>query len=237
MVDHDQDAAVTELEDEVPSSWRAHALLSAVPIGWVGFHLWEQWAAFAGREAWVTRMSATSVGPASLLGEILGGILPVVLWLALEVRLRLRGREPVPLRFAMAEDPTLAHRLGLLTRAGSWLFALWVLYHAGWLWTLKLLAGAEPLRTWVVLRDELGTWIHAGAHAVGLTSLAVHVWATLPRLVVAYGLAQRPQGRREARLSGLIVAVGLLLLGAQLVGEHAAGRGTLWSTEAPQEEP
>ena len=31
--------------------WRAHELAGSVPVAlWIGLHLWEQWAAFAGRD-------------------------------------------------------------------------------------------------------------------------------------------------------------------------------------------
>lgn len=229
-----EESAVRARDDEdVPAAWRAHALVACVPIAWVIFHLWEQWAAFAGRDAWVARMSTTSIGGGAILGEVLGGVLPIVLWIVLE--LRLRRREPIALRFAMAEDPALAQRLGLVTRAASWLFAMWALYHAGWLWAPKLVGDVEPLRTWVVLRNELGTWPHAVAHAIGLTALAVHVWAAIPRAAIAQGLADRPESRRAARVSGLILALGIVVLGAQLAGWHAAGRGTVWSMEAGEE--
>ncbi len=210
-------------------AWRAHELLGSVPIAlWAGFHLWEQWAAFGGRDLWLERMARTSHGALALAVELALAILPALAWVALELRLRAQRSEPEALRFALAEDREAARRLGLLARVGSWVFFGWLLYHAAWLWLPKLSAN-EPLLAWVALRDRLGTWPHAIAHAIGLTAMTVHLSAAAPRLAIALGWVSSPEGRRAARLSGLIVALGLLFLYAQLAGWHAAGRGTLWS--------
>lgn len=211
-------------------TWRTRELAGAVPALWAGFHLWEQWAAFAGRETWSARMARTSHGALAVAIEVALGLLPLVAWMALDVGLRARGSEPEALRAAMAEDPEGARRLGRLVRVAGWVFALFVLAHAGWLWLPKLTLGPEPLRAWSLLRSELGRWPFAVAHAVGLTALAAHVWGCVPRASIALGWATTAEGRRAARLSGLIVALGLLLLYAQLAGWHAAGRGTIWPT-------
>ncbi len=216
-------------EARIGPGWRAHELLGIVPVAvWAAFHLYEQWAAFAGRDAWVRRMASTSHGPLAIGVELVLIVLPVVAWVGLDVALRRRGAEPASLRSAMAEEPEAARRLGLLARVCSWIFFAWLLYHAGWLWAPKLLNGSEPLLSWVALRDGMGRWPHAILHAVGLTAFAVHLWASAPRLVIALDLVDSPEGRRAARLSGLIVALGFFALYAELAGWHAAGRGTLW---------
>lgn len=218
-----------------PGAWRVHTLVAGLPVAWAAFHLWEQWAAFGGREAWAARMLATSVGPAALVAELALGVLPALVWVALT--LRLRGSQPEALRLAMAEDRALARRLGLLTAACSWVFMGWLLHHATWLVAPRLLRGADPWASWVALRGQLGTWAHAVGYALGLTGLAVHTWSALPRLAVAYGWVWTPEGRRAARLSGAILAIGLFLLYAQLAGWHAAGRGTVWSIDPPTSSP
>lgn len=206
-------------------TWRAHELAGSAPLVWAGFHLWEQWAAFAGREGWAARIARTSQGGWAIALELAVGILPALVWMALDVGLRVRGEEPAPLRNAMAEDPESARRLGLLARVGAWVFLLFLLYHAGWLWLPKLTEGFEPLRSWAALRGALGTWPHAILHAVGLTALAVHAWASVTRLGIVFQLVDAKDARRALRLSAAILAVALLLLYAQLVGWHAAGRG------------
>lgn len=217
-------------EASAARAWRAHELLGSLPIAlWAGFHLWEQWPAFAGRDAWLARMAQSSHGALALAIEIVLAVAPALAWIALDLRLQIQRSEPEALRLAMAEDPEVARRLGLLVRAGSWIFFGWLLYHAAWLWLPKLTTGGEPMRAWIAMRDGMGTWPHAIAHAVGLTAMTVHLWAAVPRLAIALGWVGSPEGRRAARLSGLILALGLVLLYAQLAGWHAAGRGTLWS--------
>lgn len=216
-------------EASAAREWRAHELIGSVPIAlFAVFHLWEQWPAFAGRDAWLARMAGTSHGALALVVEI-AVLLCALAWIALEARLRVRRSEPEALRLAMAEDPEVARRLGLLARACSWIFFGWLLLHAGWLWLPKLTRGAEPMLAWTAMRDGMGTWPLATAHALGLVAMTVHLWAAAPRLAVALGWVASPEGRRAARLSGLIVALGLAILYAQLAGWHAAGRGTLWS--------
>ncbi len=220
------------MSDELRSArlWRAHELLGTVPISlWACVHLWEQWAAFAGRDAWSARMTRTSHGLFAIAIELLFAILPALAWIALEVHLRVRETEPEALRWAMAEQEEAARRLGLLARFASWVFFAWLIYHAGWLWLRKLTSGSEPLLAWMALRDGLGTYPHAILHAIGLTAFTVHFTASIPRLAIVLGVARTRESRRAARLSGLIVALGLLLLYAQLAGWHAAGRGTIWS--------
>jgi hypothetical protein len=210
--------------------WRAHELVGGLPVAaWAAFHLYEQWAAFAGREAWLARMARTSHGALAVAIELGVAVLPALAWVGLDLALRARSPEPAALRSAMAEDPELARRLGLLARACSWVFFGWLAYHAGWLWAPKLAAGGEPLLAWVALRDGMGRWPHAILHAVGLTAFAVHLWAAAPRIAIALSWVDSPEGRRAARLSGFVVALGVVLLYAQLAGWHAAARGTLWS--------
>src|SRR5688500_16952219 len=108
--------------------WRLHEILGALPVAlWAGFHLWEQWAAFSGRDAWAQRMTASSHSAIAIASEIAIAIVPMLAWIALEVYLRMRTREPEALRRAMAEDETSAARLGLLARVASWIFFAWML--------------------------------------------------------------------------------------------------------------
>lgn len=197
-------------------------------LGWAAFHLWEQWSAFAGRERFVARMSGTSHGPLAIAVEIALGLLPIVVWLGLEARLVTLGPEPSELRGAMAEHPELARRLGSVVRVASWVLLCFLVVHAVWLWLPKLTEGSDPLRTWLRLRDELGTWPMAIVHALGLTALGLHVWAAPVRMGIVFDWLPTPESRRAARLSGAIVALMVLVLLAQLVGWHAAGAGTVW---------
>lgn len=173
-------------------------------------------------------MTGTSHGAVAIASEVALGIFPALVWIALELRLRLPDREPVELRLSMAEDEATARRLGLLARFCSCVFFAWVLAHAAWLWWPKIMQGSEPLAAWNAMRDGMGVPARAALHAIGLVAMTVHLSASLPRLAIALGWAATPESRRAARLSGLIMALGLLVLYAQLAGWHAAGHGTIW---------
>ena len=209
--------------------WRARELLGSVGLAvWAGFHLWEQWSGFGGRESFVARMLGTSQQTHHLIIEFVLGVLPAVLWVLIEARIRLGIPEPRGLAMAMAEDEETARRLGYIVRVSSWLFYGWLLYHVAWLWLPKLTDGADPLWTWIQLRGQLGGWARAGFLAVGLSAFLFHAWGALPRLMASLDLMATPETRRAARLSGLIVALGVLVLYAQLAGWHAAGAGAIW---------
>ncbi|GAB5542625.1 MAG: hypothetical protein SangKO_023850 [Sandaracinaceae bacterium] len=211
--------------------WRAQALIGAAPVlVWAGFHLWEQWASFGGRSAYAARVAATSHGAAAIATELLLAIAPALAWIGLELHLR-RGEEPPALAGAMAEEPETARRLGLLVKAGSWLFFAWLLFHVGWLWWPKLVEGSDPIRSWIQLRAGMGAWAIAIPNAIGLTAFGLHVWGAVPRALVAFGLGAEPSTRRTTRLCAGLVAVAFVVLYAQLAGWHAAGAGTLWSLE------
>ena len=59
-------------------TWRARELFGALGIGvWAAFHLYEQWAAFGGREPFVERLSSTSHGTLALVTELALGVVHV----------------------------------------------------------------------------------------------------------------------------------------------------------------
>ncbi|MFK7985388.1 MAG: hypothetical protein AB8I08_05110 [Sandaracinaceae bacterium] len=207
--------------------WRARELVGALGIGgWAAFHLYEQWAGFAGRDAYVARTLSTSVGTLATLTEVALGVLPLLAYLVLD-GLTFRAKEPPALAGALADDPDLALRLGRIGRWGSRVLALFLLYHIAWLW-LPQPGSEDPEQTWSMLHQSLGTWPHVIGHAIGITALAVHVWQSVPRLALVLGLVQRAEMLRALRVSGLIVGVGVLFLFAQLAGWHASGTGIVW---------
>lgn len=211
--------------------WIARELTGGLgPLVWGAVHLFEQWSAFGGREAFVSRTTQTGHGALATAAEILIGIAPVLAYIALDLILA-RREEPETLAQASAEDEALARRLSRLGKWGSRVFALFVLYHVAWLWLPKLVEGSDPVRTWLALRDGMGLFAHTIAHAIGLTAFAVHLWQSIPRLAAVAGLGRSPEQRRAARMSGLILAIFALLLFAQLAGWHAAGTGTIWPIE------
>lgn len=214
--------------DPVPRPWRLHAFVSTVPVGlWIFVHLWEQWAGFAGREAWLARMAGTAGTSLGTALDLLLGVLPLVLWLGLEIALRRHG-EPPELRLAYGEDEGVALRMFRLATGAGWVLLAFAAYHVVWLWVPRV-GGLELAALWARLEMHFGRWLHAIPHAVGLGALAVHVTFGPVRLLVAQGWLVDAEGRRAARLSGGIVAVLLFVLYGQLAGWHATGVGTFWS--------
>lgn len=213
--------------------WRAHELLGALPVAvWAGFHLFEQWSAFGGRDAFVARSSGTSHGPLALAVELALAISPALAWIVLDVGLRARQPEPPALVHAMAEDVETARRIGLLVRVASWLFFAWLVYHAAWLWLPKLVEGSDPVRAWERLRIGMGSWPHATLHAIGLSAFFVHLAAAVPRLFISLDWAETVENRRTARLCGGLIAALFLVLYAQLAGWHASATGTVWPLDS-----
>ena len=210
-------------------SWRARELLGTLGLGgWALFHLWEQWSAFGGRADFVARTTSTSHGALAIATELSLGILPIVLFVMVDLGTA-RTSEPSALRAALAQTPSLAARLGRIGKWGSRVLVAFLLAHIVWLWLPKLIGSSEPVETWVRLRGSMGTWPMSVLHAVGMTALAVHVWQSVPRLAIVLDLVDgRPDILRALRASGLIVALGLILLYGQLAGWHASGAGTFW---------
>src|SRR5690606_18753111 len=91
--------------------WIARELTGGLgPLVWGAVHLFEQWSAFGGREAFVSRTTQTGHGALATAAEILIGIAPVLAYIALDLILA-RREEPETLAQASAEDEALARRL------------------------------------------------------------------------------------------------------------------------------
>lgn len=204
---------------------RVHALVATVPLlVWSVFHVWEQWAAFRGRLAWLVRMRSTSAG-AMIALEVLLGVLPLVVWAVLHVRARVVG-ERLPGAARGGEGP-LADGLGLVGPLASSVAIVFLLWHVGWLWAAKL-GGAAPVELYDALQRTLGLPWALVLHAVGLAAVAWHLAAALPDGLEAAGVVSTPEGRRSTRIVTVVIGVCLFVLAAQLVGWLGTGAGTFW---------
>jgi hypothetical protein len=188
------------------------------------FHVWEQWAAFRGRLAWLVRMRATSAGPMIAL-EVLLGVLPLLVWAVLHVRARVVG-ERLPGAAREGEGP-LAEGLGLVGPVASSVALVFLLWHVGWLWIAKV-RGAAPVELYDMLQRTLGLPWALVLHAIGLAAVAWHLAAALPDGLEAAGVVSTPEGRRSTRIVTLVVGLCLFVLCAQLVGWLGTGAGTFW---------
>lgn len=204
---------------------RVHAIVATVPLlFWGAFHVWEQWAAFRGRLAWLVRMRATSNG-VGLAAEILLGVLPLVLWSALHVRARLRG-ERLP-GAARESDEPLGKGLGLVGPWASSVALAFLAFHVVWLWGAKMM-GAAPVELYDMMQRTLGLPWALVLHAVGLAAVAWHLAAALPDGLEAAGVVSTPEGRRSTRIVTLVIGLCLFVLTAQLTGWLGTGTGTFW---------
>jgi hypothetical protein len=204
---------------------RLHAIVSCVPLlVWAAFHVWEQWAAFDGRLAWLARMRATSSGLGGL-AEVVLGVLPLVLWAVLHVRARIVGqRIPGGLREG---DDGLGRALGTVATVATPAALLFLGWHVGWLWGARML-GAAPVELYDAMQRTLGLPWALVLHAFGLAAVAWHVAATLPDALEAGGAITSPEGLRSARIVTVTLGLALFVLTAQLVGWLGTGAGTFW---------
>lgn len=204
---------------------RAHALVATVPLlAWSAFHVWEQWAAFRGRLAWMSRMRATSTG-AMLAVELLLGVLPLVVWAALHVRALVR-RQRLP-GTGRDDDGPLAQGLGLVAPWASSIALAFLLWHVGWLWGAKVM-GSAPVEIYDAMQRTLGLPWALVVHAVGIGAVAWHLAAALPDGLEAAGVFSSAEGRKSARIVTAVAGVCLFVLFAQLAGWLGTGTGTFW---------
>jgi len=204
---------------------RVHALVATVPLlAWSAFHVWEQWAAFRGRLAWMVRMRATSTGMAIAV-EVALGVLPLVIWAVLHLRARLRGdRLPGASREG---DDALGLGLGAVAPFASTVALAFLLWHVGWLWAQKLL-GASTVEVYDAMQRTLGLPWALVLHAFGLGAVAWHLAAALPDGLEAAGLTSSTEARRSTRIATIVVGLCLFVLTAQLVGWLGTGTGSFW---------
>jgi succinate dehydrogenase/fumarate reductase cytochrome b subunit len=203
-----------------------HAALAAFPLTvWTCFHLWEQWAAFQSRDAWIERMRTTSRGPVPMAIELFAVVLPLAIWAGFVLADLVRKR-PLP-GSAMADDRGLLRGVGVIGPTGTVVAILFLAFHVGHLWGPKIVRGASELETWRALTVDLGKPWMLVLYAVGLTAVAIHLSAAIPAALRALGWIG-DAGRRPAVLLSSVFAVCAWLLAAQLTGWLATGHGTFW---------
>lgn len=206
--------------------WLAILSVFAV-LPWLLLHVWEQWAAFAGRAAWLERMHGTSGSVGMRIAELLGGVLPIVVLAVLGGR-SLAAGGPLPGHDLDDDDGALVRFLSRAAKPALVVTVAFLVVHVGWLWLPRALGQASLGEGYEALRVAAGTPALLVVHAVGLGAVAVHVAASLPAWLVASGIVTTRNGRRSAALAATGLSACLLLLLVQLYGWHATGAGTVW---------
>lgn len=218
-----------------PSS-RLHALIAALPLAlWTLFHLWEQWAAFAGRETWVSRMRETSGSGAAIAIELVVIVLPLAVWAGLTLRAAIR-REVLP-GTARPDDRGLARVIGRLAPIAAFVAIAFLVLHVGHLWGPKVVRGATELEAWSALTHDVGRPWMLVLYAIGLSAVALHLAAAIPAALAAVGWIVSDEARRSAVLVSTVLALCVWVLAVQLTGWLATGTGTFWSIEVIEAPP
>jgi succinate dehydrogenase / fumarate reductase cytochrome b subunit len=193
-----------------------HSFVGLFPLGlFLPFHLWANWAALSGREAWVDRGRA--LGPAfqAVLGLAFGLCLIAHLWLWP------RGAEPRP----QALVGSLAlRRLQQITGVA---FLLFLGYHIYQVLPARLNPDLFGAGAYGVLWDGLGEPVTLGVYIVGISALYFHFAHGLCRAAVTWGIVSRPSSITALRCGAGLVGFALWAFSLQLVSHFAIGQGLI----------
>ncbi len=216
------------------STQRIYVLLAALPLAvWTPFHLWEQWAAFEGSEAWLARMRSTSAGGLTIAIEVVMIVGPLVLWALMGAGRMMRGRSDS----VRSEERGFARILGRAAPMAAVTTAVFLIGHVAHFWAPKVLRGADEIETWAALTHEIGSPSMLVFYAVGLSAVAFHLASALPAALSSLGLLEKDESRRSALLVSSVFAFCLWILGVQLTGWVATGTGTWWPIEVIEAPP
>lgn len=207
---------------------RALALLSSLPLAvQLVFHLWQEWAVFAGRYAYLDRLALTTTTLATVVVGIVF-VLPIAAWTVLLARALVR-RDRIPGE-ARPGDPPIARALGGVIRVISPLAAVTVLAHVSLFWLTRIVQGQPPLFADDLGQTALGQPGWLVVHGLLVFAVTWHVAATLPDGLRAADLVGE-DGRRSAFVVTAVFGACLFVLYAQLAGWLATGLGTFWPIE------
>jgi hypothetical protein len=204
---------------------RALALLSSLPLAaQLVFHLWQEWAIFAGRYAYLDRLAQTT-GPLATIVIGLLFVLPIACWCVLLVRALMR-RDPIPGQ-ARPGDPPVARALGGVIRVVSPLAAITILAHVTLFWVSRITGGEPPLFAYDLGQTVPGQPVWLVVHGLLVFSVTWHLAATLPDGLEAADIVGE-NDRRSAFAVTAVFGACLFVLYAQLAGWLVTGLGTFW---------
>jgi succinate dehydrogenase/fumarate reductase cytochrome b subunit len=191
------------------SPWwvRLQRAIGLIPLAlFAGFHLWVQWPALQGREAWLERVRAYA--PVGWVCAVVLGLF--ALHALLGLGRSLRKRRP------------LARQTGLQGFTGL-LLAVFLGYHLSHVWPVTALAGITDA-SWVQshqqLWQRLGRPLPLTMYVLGCAALACHVAQGFANLFEPLlPAARRTLLRSVAGIAGLVL-FGLYM---QVVGRFAVG--------------
>ncbi len=193
---------------------RIHSLAAVGPLSlYLVYHLWQNWAALQGREAWLKR---------TLQIEAIAGFELLFLFcssLALHALLGWgKGESAGGLP---AGTPGLG-RLQRLTGLGVLLFLSLHLYQVWFQCRNDGLLCSGPYDD---LRTALGSPLFAGLYAAGVTVVYFHFAHGLSRAAVYWGLARSERQLRAARWLAGALGFALWALTLHVLGRFVVGQG------------
>lgn len=187
---------------------RLHALGGAVLGAYVVFHLWQQWPALLGRDAWLERAQH-----AALPGALKVLVVAIVVGHALLGAMRLR-MGPHPADASPAAGP---RRVQLFLGALVLVFLAVHVPLVRW----EPSPASTILEVYARLTEQLGRPPMLAVHLVGITAVCVHLGLGLSRAAVTFGLAKdsRVSGYVAGALAALVLYGWLQVLAWYAIGE------------------
>jgi succinate dehydrogenase / fumarate reductase cytochrome b subunit len=194
-------------------SRRVHSLVGLFPLGlFLPFHLWVNWTALSGREAWVDR--GFTIGPAiqGLIGLVFGLCLIAHLWLWP------RGEDPRP----QALLGSLALRA--IQRMTGVAFLLFLGYHIYQVIPASLNRDLFAAGAYGILWDDLGEPLTLGIYVAGISALYFHFSHGLCRAAVTWGMVSSPSSAKALHYVAGLVGFALWALTLQVISHFAIGQ-------------
>jgi succinate dehydrogenase/fumarate reductase cytochrome b subunit len=190
---------------------RLHAAGGFVLGGYVVFHLWQQWPALLGRDAWLERASHDAL-PQALKLVVFAVIVGHALLGALRLKL---GPHP-------ADDSATAGMRRLQLFFGA-LTLVFLAVHVPFVqWTPS--PASTITDVYARLTDQLGRPSQLAIYLLGITAVCAHLGLGLSRALVTFGLAK--DARTNVYLAGLLVAA-VLYGWLQVLAWYAIGEPLL----------
>jgi hypothetical protein len=190
---------------------RWHAALGGVLGVYVVFHLWQQWPALLGRDAWLDRARHAAV-PRPLKLVLLAVVLGHVLLGAIRLK---AGAHP-------ADDSPIAGMRRVQLFFGALVLAFLAVHVPLVQWTPG--PASTVTDVYARLTDQLGRPGMLAAHLVGITAVCMHFGLGLGRAAVSFGLVK--DARASVYVAGFLAAA-LFLGWLQVLGWFAIGEPLL----------
>jgi succinate dehydrogenase / fumarate reductase cytochrome b subunit len=197
----------------IPMSRQVHSLAGAVVLNlFLWFHLWKNWPALLGREAWLSRGLA--------LGGALEASVALLFVTALVTHIALWPRGTETREQALVGSPAL-RQVQRITGIGALVFLGYHLYHV---FPSRLGMGVFITGAYDVLWDSLGEPVTLAIYVIGVSFLYFHLAQGLCRAAVTWNWISRASSAKALRYAAGAVGFVLWGLTLQLISHFATGQ-------------